>query len=263
MPLPLVARAQAQSRQLLRVLNRLFLALVMSNFNAANSGTYGATSVLISPCIDLRGHASPKISIRYHAYGTDVGEIVAQVSIDGGHTYQSPPPDNALFYLFGDQGNEWHTFTFDLSPYKTGAAFQIRLVASGWLLGDIAFDSIALYNNPGNTCNLSLTTEFLDVSCHGNADGQIYLSPFGNFVAPVSCARSQGATSPYITGLTPGLYTVTATAVNGCSVIATLPVFSPNYLYASSTQTNVLIYGQSTGSATVQPMGGCMPYNYL
>ena len=232
------------------------------HFDAANSGLYGATAVLISPCIDLRGHASPKVSIRYHAYGTDVGEIGAQVSIDGGHTYQGPQ-HNALFYLYGDQGNEWHTFTFDLSPYKTAAALQIRLVASGWLLGDIAFDSIAVYNDPGNTCNLSLATEFLDVSCHGNADGQIYLSAYGNFVAPVSFAWSHGATSPYITGLTPGLYTVTATAANGCSAFATLPVYSPNYLYAISTQTNVLIYGQSTGSATVQPMGGRMPYNYL
>lgn len=234
-----------------------------AHIDVANIGPYGAYAVLISPCIDVRGQESPKVTFRYHAYGPEVGEIALQVSVDGGHIYQGPQPDNALFYAVGDQGNAWHTVTCDLGPYKTAAALQLRLVASGGVLGDVAFDSVAVYNDPGSACNLSLTSEFLDVSCHGNADGQIYLTPFGNFVAPVSYSWSNGATSNYITGLTPGLYTVTATAANACSVIATLPVLSPNLLYASTSQTNVLVYGQATGSATAVPMGGRQPYNYL
>jgi len=233
------------------------------HFDAANSGQYGATAVIISPCIDLRGLESPKITFRYHAYGIDVGDVAAQVSMDGGQTFQGPQPDNALFYVFGDQGNTWHTVTCDLGAYKTAAALQIRLIASGWTLGDVAFDSIAVYNDPQSACNLSLTSEFIDVSCHGNADGQIYLSPSGNFVYPVSYTWSNGATVPYISGLAPGLYTVTATAANGCSVIATLPVLSPSFLYANATKTDVLVYGQQTGSAAVQPMGGRQPYTYL
>lgn len=233
------------------------------HFDALNCGPNGAGAVLVSPCIDLRGQDSPKVTFRYHAYGIEVGGVGAQVSIDGGHTFQGPAPYNALFYITSDQGTEWQTVTCDLGAYKNAAALQIRLIVEGGQLGDIAFDSIAVYNDPGSACNLSLTSEFLDVSCHGNADGQIYLSPFGDFVPPVSYAWSDGNTSNYVTGLSPGLYTVTVTAANACSVIATLPVLSPNYLYASTTQTNVLVYGQNTGIATVLPTGGRQPYLYL
>jgi hypothetical protein len=232
------------------------------HFDAQNCGPNGAGAVLISPCIDLRGQAAPKVTFRYHAYGTEISGVGAQVSIDGGHTFQGPVPNNAILYVTGDQGNQWHTVTCDLSAYKSAAALQIRLIAEGGPLGDIAFDSIAVYNDPGNGCNLSLAAEFLDVSCHGNGDGQINLAPFGDFVAPVSYAWSNGATGNYIMNLTPGIYTVTATAANGCSVIAKLPVLSPNLLYGTTTKTNVLIYGQGTGTATAQAMGGRLPYTY-
>lgn len=234
-----------------------------AHIDAVNCGPNGASAVLISPCIDLRGQAAPKVTFHYHAFGPELDGIGAQVSLDGGHTFQGPAPDNALFYVVGDQGNNWHTVTCDLGAYKNAAALQIRLILGGGQLGDVAFDSIAIYNDPNNACNLSLTSEFLDVSCHGNADGQIYLTPFGTFVSPVSYAWSNGATSNTITGLTPGLYTVTATAANGCSVIATLPTYSPTLLYATTTQTNVLVYGQSTGSASVETLGGRLPYQYL
>ncbi len=232
------------------------------HFDVANCGPNGAGAILISPCVDLRGQAAPKVTFRYHAYGPGVDGVGAQVSIDGGQTYQGPQPYNALFYVTGDQGNNWHTVTCDLTPYKSAAALQIRLIASGGQLGDIAFDSIAIYNDPGNGCNLSLTSEFFEVSCHGAADGEILLAPFGDFVPPVSYSWSNGATTNHITGLTPGLYTVTATSANGCSVVAALPALSPNLLYASTTQTNVLVYGQNTGSAAVQVIGGRQPYNY-
>ncbi|MFN0215407.1 MAG: T9SS type A sorting domain-containing protein [Saprospiraceae bacterium] len=240
-----------------------FSGLGYVHVDALNSGPYGGYAVIISPCIDLRGHASPKVTFRYHAYGTEIGEVGAQVSIDGGHTFQGPAPDNAIFYVMGDQGNQWQTVTCDLSAYKSAAALQIRLIASAGQLGDVAFDSIAIYNDPGNPCELSLTSEFLDVSCHGNADAQILLTPFGNFVPPVSYSWSNGATTNSVTALTSGLYTVTATAANGCSVVATLPAYSPNLLYATTTQTNVLVYGQSTGSATANVLGGRYPYQYL
>ncbi|MBC7778053.1 MAG: T9SS type A sorting domain-containing protein [Phycisphaerae bacterium] len=233
-----------------------------AHLDALHSGVNGASAIFISPCIDLRGQASPKVTFHYHAFGPEVDGVGAQVSIDGGHTFQGPAPHNALFYVTGDQGNGWHTVTCDLSAYKSAAALQIRLITGGGHLGDVAFDSIAIYNGPENACNLSLISEFLDISCHGNADGQIYLAPFGNFVAPVSYSWSNGASSNYVTGLSPGIYTVTATAANGCSVIATLPALSPNLLYAKTTQTNVLVYGQSTGSATAEALGGRYPYYY-
>jgi hypothetical protein len=91
----------------------------------------------------------------------------------------------------------------------------------------------------------------------------LQLSASGNFTPPVTYAWSNGASTADLTQLQAGLYTVTATSANGCSGIATLPVLSPNYLYANSTQSNVGVYGQSNGSATLQVVGGALPYAYL
>lgn len=232
-------------------------------FDALSSPPDGSSAAIVSPCIDLRGQASPKATFHYHAYGAGVWEVGAQVSIDGGQTFQGNQSGNTIFYFTGDQGNQWHSVTCDLSAYKNAAALQFRLIVVSAPEGEVAFDSIAIYNDPGSNCALSLTSEYLDVSCYGNANGQIYLAPFGQYVPPLSYSWSNGATTSYATGLSAGLYTVTATDANGCSVIATLPVYSPNYLYANVTPTNVTVYGQSTGSAVAQIVGGRQPYHYL
>lgn len=230
---------------------------------ASNAGPYGAYAVLISPCIDLRGVESPKVTFHYHSYGADVYETAAQISIDGGHTYTGPQSFNTLFYETGDQGNGWKTVTCDLSAYKTVPALQIRLVVSTYgELGDIAFDSIAVYNDPGSTCNLSYTTETYNITCHGANDGQLSINGYGNNVSSFTYNWSTGATSAIITNLGPGMYTVTVTANNGCSVVAAIPMLSPNYLYGTTTQTNVAVAGQLTGAATVLAMGGTLPYSY-
>jgi MAM domain, meprin/A5/mu/Pregnancy-associated plasma protein-A/SprB repeat/Secretion system C-terminal sorting domain len=232
-------------------------------FDGAASGVNGANAALISPCIDLRGQAAPKMSLYYHAFGPGIGDFGAQVSLDGGHTYIGLAPDYTIFLVSGDQGNAWQSITCDLSPFKNAAALQVRLLVSSQELGDIAVDSIAFYNDPQSNCNLSLTSNIQDVSCHGAANGSIALTPSGTYVAPVTYAWSNGAATGSISNLSPGLYTVTATATSGCSVIAELPILSPNYLYGSTTQTNVSVYGQNTGGAAVQPVGGQLPYTYL
>ncbi|MDX1912823.1 MAG: T9SS type A sorting domain-containing protein, partial [Saprospiraceae bacterium] len=231
-------------------------------FDAASSDPYGSWSTIISPCIDLRGVASPKMTFRYHAFGAEIGELGIQVSTDGGHTYQGPQPDNTLFYSIGDQGDQWLTATCDLNPYKSAAALQIRLVVSGGPLGQFAVDSVAVYNDP-NACSLSVNANTQHISCHGNDDGELHLSAFGNFTPPVSYQWSNGATTADLTGLAPGLYYATVTSANGCSSVATLPVLSPNYLYATTTQTNVNVYGQSTGSINADANGGLQPYTWL
>ncbi|MFM7667098.1 MAG: Ig-like domain-containing protein, partial [Bacteroidota bacterium] len=60
----------------------------------------------------------------------------------------------------------------------------------------------------------------------------------------------------------PGNYTANLLSSNGCDSIVTLNVLI-NTLSASTTQTNVLCYGNTTGSINLTVVGGTSPYTYL
>lgn len=61
-----------------------------------------------------------------------------------------------------------------------------------------------------------------------------------------------------------GTYTVTVTDNRGCIAIANVIIKQPLFdLQVNPIQTNVLCYGEATGSATASPTGGTAPYTYL
>jgi len=64
--------------------------------------------------------------------------------------------------------------------------------------------------------------------------------------------------------LTAGSYTCTITDANGCSTSANVTITQPAATLSASisAQTNVLCFGNSTGSATVSVSGGTAPYSY-
>ncbi|MBK7944301.1 MAG: SprB repeat-containing protein [Flavobacteriales bacterium] len=61
-----------------------------------------------------------------------------------------------------------------------------------------------------------------------------------------------------------GIYTCTITDANGCTATRNVSITQPAAAISSSTaaQTNVLCFGSSTGSATINASGGTAPYSY-
>lgn len=76
---------------------------------------------------------------------------------------------------------------------------------------------------------------------------------------------STGATTSQVNGLGAGIYTVTVTDSNGCSVSDTVSVLqAPGNLAATLSQLNMVeCKGESTGSATLSNTGGTAPFTYL
>lgn len=72
-----------------------------------------------------------------------------------------------------------------------------------------------------------------------------------------------GGNADTASNLTAGTYTITVRDQNGCTVSATVNVTQPPALTLTSTHTNVLCFGDSTGIATVVPNGGTPAYSYL
>ena len=111
---------------------------------ASTNGSTGqiganATAILESPCFDLSGESQATFSFQNHMYGTSVGSITLQASLDEGDTWST------LWSLSGNQGNQWNSESVDLSSY-VGQVVSLRFVGttgSSWS-SDIAIDDLQL-----------------------------------------------------------------------------------------------------------------------
>ncbi|MFH2096319.1 MAG: choice-of-anchor L domain-containing protein [Bacteroidota bacterium] len=107
------------------------------------------------------------------------------------------------------------------------------------------------YSVSGNTVNSSCST------C---SDGSIDLTVTG--FGPYTFLWSTGATMEDITGLLPGLYTVTITDNFGCITVETYQVFDINTVLAATYTVNDDVCSQSLGSITLNVSGGSGTYYY-
>ncbi len=109
---------------------------------------------------------------------------------------------------------------------------------------------------------LSLATTQVNVLCFGNSTGSIDLSPSGG-TPGYTYAWSNNSTIQDPLNLIAGTYTVVVTDANGCidttGVIITQP---QSGLSLSSTQVNVLCFGNNTGAINLTVTGGTAPYTY-
>ena len=102
----------------------------------------------------------------------------------------------------------------------------------------------------------------VNVLCFGNATGSIDLTVTGG-VAPYTFAWSNNTTQEDLQNIPAGVYTVIATDANGCTTTQTVTITQPQAaLSLSSTQVNVLCFGNSTGSINLTVAGGTAPYTY-
>ena len=109
-------------------------------------------AVLISPSFDLSILCNINFSFYYNMYGSNIGNLAVQVSIDGGNSWS-----NNIWSKSGNQGIGWKNATVNLSSYA-GNLVKIKFIAvtgSGinnvlprsHIIGDsddIAIDNISL-----------------------------------------------------------------------------------------------------------------------
>ena len=106
---------------------------------------------------------------------------------------------------------------------------------------------------------LAATVNELDASCHGFTDGSVSLSPTGG-TTPYTYLWSNTETTQNIsTGV--GIYNVTITDVNLCEYITTGTINEPDTISVTFSTTESAC-GGTTGSATVNPIGGDNNFTY-
>ena len=102
-----------------------------------------------------------------------------------------------------------------------------------------------------------------DVSCNGGNDGEATASASGG-TATYSYSWNTGATTATASGLTAGIYTVTATDANGCTATDTVQIDEPTVVFATiNLDSNVSCNGGNDGSLTASGSGGTPGYTFL
>ena len=100
-----------------------------------------------------------------------------------------------------------------------------------------------------------------DVSCYGLSNGSIALNP-ANGHPPYTYKWSGLGTSPTVSGLATGTYTVSINDSWGCTVTATFTVTQPALITPVTTVTNVACFGGNTGAINLAVTGGYSPFTY-
>ncbi|MCB0769214.1 MAG: SprB repeat-containing protein, partial [Flavobacteriales bacterium] len=105
----------------------------------------------------------------------------------------------------------------------------------------------------------------IDVLCFGNSTGSATVSVSGG-TAPYSYSwnTTPVQTTAMATNLAAGSRTCTITDASGCSTTLDVTITQPAAALNATlgTRTNVLCFGNSTGSATIDVSGGSAPYTY-
>ena len=103
----------------------------------------------------------------------------------------------------------------------------------------------------------TLTTD--SILCH-NGTTQAEINVWGG-TQSFDYLWSNGATT-YITSLSSGNYTVTATDQNGCAITNSISLGNPDSIYAQTSTVNVSCNGLNNGEVQLSITGGLTPYSY-
>lgn len=159
----------------------------------------------------------------------------------------------------------WEPYTFEWSNGATTSAVT-GLAAGTYTVKatdkDLGYDIDTVVINQPLQLGVSVAATQPQI-CTLAPDGKAVATPFGG-VIPYTYLWNTGATTPEITGLAAGTYTVTVRDANGCTASAskTVELFDEG-LWISVMGTPPTCFDLNNGSASVMTMSGTAPYTYV
>ena len=173
-----------------------------------------------------------------------IGPYKYELILQGGGIVQSSLNNSALDYTFAG---------------LVAGTYDIKVTDSNGSLKTIV--GVIISQPLGITASMSAQTNVL---CFGDSTGSATVTAIGGSGAlTYSWNTIPIQTTPTATGLTAGTYTVTITDTNSCATEKQVVITEPDRLVTSiSTQTNILCFGNSTGTATIAVSGGEAPYAF-
>ena len=109
---------------------------------------------------------------------------------------------------------------------------------------------------------VAAAADTVGISCFGADDGSAIALPSGG-VGNFSYLWDTNATDSLVSGLTPGLHSLTVTDGNGCSSVTSFSLYEPPQLFIDITGLeDLLCFGDSSGQISVVGSGGRGDYTY-
>jgi gliding motility-associated-like protein len=105
--------------------------------------------------------------------------------------------------------------------------------------------------------SISHTNVLCNAACNGTATSTV-----SGGTPPYSYSWSGGQTTPNLSGLCPGTYTLTVTDANGCIITLPVTITEPPALVSLPTGVNVGCFGSCNGTASANVAGGTPGYTY-
>ena len=143
---------------------------------------------------------------------------------------------------------------------RVGATDAYSVIVSD-AAGCLGFDTINITVGSPLTVNLQVDS----LSCNGTTatDGRIIATALGGFGSYTYTWSTAGSTNDTLDNLGVGTYCVTITDIQGCSVDTCGVVAEPSAVSVTTTGTDALCFGDSSGTATAVGAGGTGGYSFV
>ncbi|WCM41014.1 T9SS type A sorting domain-containing protein [Flavobacterium sp. CBA20B-1] len=152
----------------------------------------------------------------------------------------------------------WETFTIPL-PITTDDYFAFSFPeVSGSGYAQFYIDDVYYEDIPAPTV---ATTQSNNV-CFGGTTGMASVVVTGG-AAPITYLWNTGDTTPTLTGLAAGTYTVTVTDGLSRTATETVTITEPDVLVSNAVVNNISCNGLNDATINIAPTGGTFPYTYL
>lgn len=215
---------------------------MVGNFANGNGGTSGDRIITSTETITVQGTTPVEVDI----------DMVEGVSC-----------------FDGDDGSATATASGGSPPYNyQWSSGESNAIANNLSGGN---QSVTVTDNDGTTAvanvnipepdEIAIDPEITDVSCFGEDDGIVSINPFGG-TGNLDCDWSSVGLGCDQDGLDPGVYFVTITDENDCSIVEEIEVNEPNPIELNLSFTDESNSGANDGTATSEPNGGTAPYNF-
>ena len=214
--------------------------LVAGTYTVTVTDSKGCTTTLsITITQPVAPLSSSMVETNIDCFGNSTGAV--NLSVSGGTVPYSYSWSNASL-------NE------DISGLLPGQYIVTITDNNGCMLKDTAN-----LTQPLAPLAISLTKD--DADCFGASDGSIDATVTGG-TTPYSYSWSNGQATQDIQNLVAGTYVLQVTDFNGCQTSTSSIISQPSQIAMTSTQVNVLCYGDATGSINLSVIGGISPYQF-
>ena len=230
-------------------------------FVEADGGATGAEATLRAPFISTLGINYPEVAFDYHMYGSGMGKLFVDVSLDSGETWMTK--DSIVGQQQGSTTAAWQTSATGLYGFgeKSLLLVRLRYQRGASTTGDVSIDNFEVRDG----CSLDLSgTLTANPSCNGETDGAI-VAQVENANGPVLYRLgTSGAFDTIVefNDLAAGAYTLFARDSFNCETSLVITLTEPAVISTTATIANATCYGAATGTIELIPTGGTAPYSY-